>query len=90
MHHQGIDRVAPGFTVGARHVVSGLPEAIEAPDHPFCLGVQWHPETLAARDAAQQALFDALVAAARERVRPFPATGASRNDAPPAENVPPS
>lgn len=45
MHHQGIDHVAPGLLVSAR---SGdrVVEAIEDPDRPFYLGVQWHPEYL--------------------------------------------
>ena len=62
-HHQGIDRVAPGFAaVGWSG--DGLVEAIEGEDG-WILGVQWHPEHTAGQDPAQQSLFDALVERAR-------------------------
>jgi Predicted glutamine amidotransferases len=35
-------------------------EAVELDDHPFCVGVQWHPEA-----DADGSLFAALVAARR-------------------------
>jgi putative glutamine amidotransferase len=37
------------------------------PEHPWLIGVQWHPEMTAADDPSQQRLFDALVEAARRR-----------------------
>jgi putative glutamine amidotransferase len=40
-------------------------EAIEAPARRFCLGVQWHPEYRIS--AADDALFDALIEACRQR-----------------------
>jgi putative glutamine amidotransferase len=43
-HHQGIDRVGDGFEVTGWSVIDDLPEAFEAPDRRFALGVQWHPE----------------------------------------------
>jgi putative glutamine amidotransferase len=43
-HHQGIDRVGEGFDVTGWAVMDDLPEAIEAHDRRFALGVQWHPE----------------------------------------------
>ena len=43
-HHQGIDRVGAGFVVTGWAAMDDLPEAIEAPDRRFALGVQWHPE----------------------------------------------
>jgi putative glutamine amidotransferase len=42
-HHQSIDHVAAGFRVAAKSP-DGIVEAIERTDHPFYLGVQWHPE----------------------------------------------
>jgi gamma-glutamyl-gamma-aminobutyrate hydrolase PuuD len=33
-------------------------------DHPWLIGVQWHPEITAAEDATQQRLFDGLIKAA--------------------------
>jgi gamma-glutamyl-gamma-aminobutyrate hydrolase PuuD len=40
-----------------------LIEAVELPDHPFGLAVQWHPEWLTDH-ASMRALFQAFVAAA--------------------------
>ena len=36
-------------------------EAIESPDSPWLVCVQWHPELTAAEDPLQQRLFDDLV-----------------------------
>ena len=43
-HHQGIDRIGEGFEVTGWSAIDELPEAFEAPDRRFALGVQWHPE----------------------------------------------
>jgi putative glutamine amidotransferase len=43
------------------HAEDATVEAAEAPDHPFLVGVQWHPE----QDAKDRRLFAGLVAAAR-------------------------
>ncbi len=42
-HHQSVVR-HPGFEVSAR-AADGTVEALEDPDRPFWLGVQWHPES---------------------------------------------
>ncbi len=70
-HHQGIDRVGQGL-VATGTSPDGLVEAIErVVDDPerdtWMLGVQWHPEDTADRDAAQQSLFDGLVNLAKWR-----------------------
>lgn len=44
-HHQGIDQLGHGLVANAI-TSDGLIEGIEDPNHPFCLGVQWHPEYL--------------------------------------------
>lgn len=62
MHHQAADRLGEGMTVSARSE-DGFIEAIELEGHPFCLGVQWHPEHMSRRHPRQQGLFDAFVAA---------------------------
>ncbi len=59
-HHQAARDVAPGFTVVA-HAPDGTIEALENPDIPHLVAVQWHPELTAATDPSQQALFDWLV-----------------------------
>jgi putative glutamine amidotransferase len=63
LHHQGIRRLAPELAVAAV-APDGLIEAVEAPGHPFALGVQWHPENLIHDDPSMLALFRGLVEAA--------------------------
>jgi putative glutamine amidotransferase len=44
-HHQGVDVVGEGLRVTGHSALGDeLPEAVEAPDRRFVLGVQWHPE----------------------------------------------
>jgi putative glutamine amidotransferase len=43
-HHQGVDRLGAGFEVTGWAALDELPEALEATDLRFALGVQWHPE----------------------------------------------
>jgi putative glutamine amidotransferase len=63
-HHQAVK--APG-----KHIIVNataedrLIEGIESAAHRFVLGVQWHPEFLVHRDAAQRKIFAALVRACR-------------------------
>ena len=56
-HHQGIDRLGTGL-VATAWADDGTIEAfeLEAAEHPFALGVEWHPEA-----SGQQKLFRALV-----------------------------
>jgi putative glutamine amidotransferase len=66
-HHQSVDTVGQGLRVTARSS-DGCVEAIEPiSSHRFALAVQWHPEVTARDDPEQQALFNALVGAARVR-----------------------
>jgi putative glutamine amidotransferase len=62
-HHQGVAEVAPGFRVAAS-AEDGVIEAIERADHPFYLGVQWHPERAPASDVTRR-LLRAFLDAAR-------------------------
>lgn len=71
-HHQAItpERLAPRLVESGRTEHAGLVvlEAFEASDHPFALGVQWHPERPemsgdSTFDAASTRLFAAFVAA---------------------------
>jgi putative glutamine amidotransferase len=62
LHHQAISQLAPGLRpVG--YAPDGIIEAVEFPDQPFGLAVQWHPEWLQ-DDPAMCALFQAFVQAA--------------------------
>ena len=64
LHHQAIDRVAPGFTVTAL-APDGIIEAIEpSAGARFVLGVQFHPEDLQEHDAMRR-LFAAFVTASQ-------------------------
>ena len=63
-HHQGIRECGKGLKVCAV-AEDGLIEGVELPDHPFVLGVQWHPESLSDRYPAHQKLFNAFVQACR-------------------------
>jgi putative glutamine amidotransferase len=65
-HHQAPGNVAAPLEVVA-WAADGTVEALEHPEHPWLVGVQWHPEETAAEDPAQQRLFDALVEAAGRR-----------------------
>jgi putative glutamine amidotransferase len=59
MHHQAVKDLAPGLNVAAR-APDQIVEAAEVEHHPFAIGIQWHPEDLAANDTRAQGLFDAL------------------------------
>ncbi len=62
-HHQAIRQVAPTLRASA-FASDGVIEAVEAPRHPFLLGVQWHPEFLYDRHAVHRRLFQAFLQAA--------------------------
>ena len=62
-HHQAIDRLGAGMTACAWSD-DGLIEAAEVEDHPFALGVQWHPEV-----DEDPSLFDALVTRSNRTVK---------------------
>lgn len=64
LHHQGIRDLAPGLAAAA-HAPDGLIEGVEAVEHPYAVGVQWHPENLYTDDPVMLSLFRGLVHAAR-------------------------
>jgi putative glutamine amidotransferase len=61
-HHQGLKEIAPRLRVAGR-APDGLVEAIELPEHPFGLAVQWHPEWLRDQQSTRN-LFRKFVQAA--------------------------
>lgn len=69
LHHQALRTVAYDLaTVGKAR--DGIVEAVESRDeHPFFVGVQWHPEEMVGQDGPSRSLFAALVAKAAERAR---------------------
>jgi putative glutamine amidotransferase len=73
-HHQAIARPAAGLVVSAV-APDGVVEAAEAKQGPWLVGVQWHPENLAADgEAASRRLFAEFARAVRDRA------AASRNE----------
>jgi putative glutamine amidotransferase len=44
-YHQSVETVGPDLVINAR-ATDGVIKGIEAPDHPFLVGVQCHPEIL--------------------------------------------
>lgn len=64
-HHQTVARVADGLRV-VGHAFDGTVEALQSTEHDFVLGVQWHPEDMAAHDPIQKKLFDQFVDRARK------------------------
>ena len=67
-HHQAVRDPGAGVLVSAR-APDGVVEAIELPDLPFALGVQWHPEACLRHDRRHAALYAGLVQAARNARR---------------------
>ncbi len=59
-HHQAVDAVGHGVVVNAV-APDGVIEGIEYPAHPFCVGVQWHPEFFITN--ADRRLYRAFIAA---------------------------
>jgi putative glutamine amidotransferase len=59
LHHQGIDRLAPGLVVEAT-APDGQIEGVRLPQARFVVGVQWHPEYRHAEEPFARALFAAF------------------------------
>ena len=56
MHHQAVENVGNNLIVSAVSE-DGFVEALELGEHPFCIGVQWHPEHMSKTDVLEQKLF---------------------------------
>jgi putative glutamine amidotransferase len=59
-HHQAVAKIPAGAIVNAT-APDGVIEGIEVTTHPFCLGVQWHPEYHVT--GADRKIFEAFVGA---------------------------
>lgn len=57
-HHQAVGNLGKNMIVSAKSN-DGIIEAIEHQQHPFCLGVQWHPEF--GSNPADQKIFAAFI-----------------------------
>jgi len=65
-HHQAVERTGDGLIVSGNSE-DGLIEAIEHENHPFFLGVQWHPEGMFEKFEEQLELFKYLVKMSKKR-----------------------
>ena len=59
-HGQAVGKLGAGLEAAAR-APDGVIEAIEMPDRPFVVGIQWHPEN----PPQQMAVFEAFVKEAK-------------------------
>ncbi|WKZ38011.1 MAG: gamma-glutamyl-gamma-aminobutyrate hydrolase family protein [Anaerolineales bacterium] len=64
LHHQGLKDIAPPLKV-AGHAPDGIVEIVEIPDHPYAVGVQWHPEWLTGQSVMRR-LFKSFVDASNQ------------------------
>lgn len=64
LHHQSVEKIGENLTVSAVSE-DGFVEGLELKGHPFCIGVQWHPEHMSHRDSLEQRLFDEFVRACK-------------------------
>ena len=64
-HHQALERV-PDPWVAVGWDSEGLIEAIEHSEHPFAVGVQWHPELAGPGHSPHTDLFRSFIAAAED------------------------
>lgn len=63
-HHQAVETVGHDLVATAR-APDGVIEGLETPDHPFCIGVQWHPEVMIETAPPMRRLFKGLIEAAQ-------------------------
>ena len=66
LHHQAVEKLPEGFIQNAV-APDGIIEGIEKVGAKFCIGVQWHPESLAS-DIYSRELFKAFVRACENLV----------------------
>jgi putative glutamine amidotransferase len=59
-HHQAVKNLGENIIISAK-ASDGIVEALEHSKHPFCLGVQWHPEFLTSK--IDNKLFNAFIKA---------------------------
>ena len=64
LHHQVVDALGKDLAICAVSE-DGYVEAVVHTSHPFCLGVQWHPEHMSRKDPLQMSLFHAFVNACK-------------------------
>ena len=69
-HHQAVGEIGKGLVVTGWATMDELPEAIEAPDQRYVLGVQWHPEADETSNLVTSLVEEARVWRAEHRTTP--------------------
>lgn len=64
LHHQAVDALGKDLEICALSE-DGYVEAVVHTTHPFCLGVQWHPEHMYRKIKLQRKIFKAFVNACK-------------------------
>lgn len=64
LHNQSIDKPGEGVRIVARELKTDIVQSIEQENHPFAIGVQWHPEYLI-QISRQRNIFKELVRVAK-------------------------
>lgn len=67
LHHQAVRRLGARWQASAC-APDGVIEAAEMQDHPFFIGLQWHPERMWRSDRASMAIFQAFTAACAQHI----------------------
>lgn len=65
-HHQAVKDLASGF-IAMGYCEDGIIEAICDPSEPFRWGVQWHPERIWDIEVSSAKLFEAFIAACKQK-----------------------
>lgn len=61
-HHQAVRKIGEGLTVAAVSP-DGIAEALEMPDYPYLLALQWHPERMWENDPTSAQVFKSFIEA---------------------------
>ena len=62
LHHQAVSEIPPGF-IQCAFASDGIIEGIEKLGAKFCIGVQWHPESMMETEAHSKVLFRGFIEA---------------------------
>ncbi len=62
-HHQAAGTPGEGLRIVGRSAEDAVIEALEDPDHPWLMAVQWHPERTMETSPASRAIFKSLLQA---------------------------
>ena len=63
LHHQSVKELGKNLETAAV-AADGVIEAVEVQNHPFGIGIQWHPESMASKDVLTQRLFQTFIESA--------------------------